>query len=331
LEIKQTDRVRSFSRSPPLKNKRRVNTMKAQLFLLPIVLLLAFASRAAVFTNSVSVDAFVRAAVVNSNYGGAGALSVSGPLAVNGAGFTNGAYDTFIRFNTGAMVSNFNSLFGTNNWVINNAKLRVTETGAPANTNFNRGAGSFEIRWIANDNWIEGTGMPNAPTTNGIFYTDETTLLNPATDATLGVFTNAGVDSAQSFSLGLPASFVSDMRAGGEVGLFLTAVSPGVGFTFNARNFTTNSARPFLEVSAIPQPGISAISVSGNDVILDCTNGASGGTYYSLSNTNATDSLNQWQPVATNLLSSFGNFTVTISNAFNPGAPGQQFFILRTQ
>jgi len=46
------------------------------------------------------------------------------------------------------MVTNFNSLFGSNNWAVSGARLRVTELGAPANTLFNRGKGMFEIRWM---------------------------------------------------------------------------------------------------------------------------------------------------------------------------------------
>src|SRR6185436_8285501 len=102
---------------------------------------------------------------------------------------TNGAFDSFIRFNTAAMVASFDSALGTNNWIINGARLRVTELGAPAQALFNRGVGGFEIRWITNDNWIEGTGNPNTPTTTGITFNDEATLVNLITDLSLGTFT----------------------------------------------------------------------------------------------------------------------------------------------
>jgi hypothetical protein len=111
-----------------------------------ILLALETSAHAAWFTNSFSTDAFVRATAPALNYGSAGALSVSGSNAVNGLGATNGVFDSFIRVNSAGMVSNFDSTFGTNNWVINGARLRVTELGAPANAFFNRGIGSFEIR-----------------------------------------------------------------------------------------------------------------------------------------------------------------------------------------
>jgi hypothetical protein len=291
-------------------------------------ILIAGSSHAAFFTNSPDADAFVRASAPTSNYGAAGSVSVSGINATNAAGFTNGVFDSFIRFNTAAMVVNFNSAFGPNNWAVSGAKLLVTEVGAPAQTNFNRGKGSFEIRWIANTNWIEGTGMPMAPTTDGIAYTNETTLLNNNTDASLGVFTNAGANGAISFPLALPAVFTGSLSAGDEVDFFLTAADPKIGFTFNSQNFGTASARPFLIISAVPRPGIFAINLSGTNIVLAATNGVAGGTYYVLSSTNMALPLNQWAPVATNAPAGNGNFTITVTNAST--AP-QQFFILQTQ
>ena len=133
-------------------------------------LTLASGATAATFTNSVSADAFVRADAATLNYGGAGGLSVSGSAATNASGIANGVFDTFIRFNTAGMVAHFDSLFGPANWEVSGAALRVTEQGASNNALFNRGVGAFEILWIANDGWMEGTGNPNAPTTTGITY-----------------------------------------------------------------------------------------------------------------------------------------------------------------
>jgi hypothetical protein len=288
-------------------------------------------SHAAYFTNSASADSFVRSNAPTLNYGAAGAVSVSGAGAVNGSGVTNGAFDSFIRFNTFSLVTNFNALYGTNNWIVTGAKLRVTEVGAPAQSLFNRGVGAFEIRWIANDNWTEGNGNPNTPATTGIVFTNETTLLNAATDAPLGVFTNAGADVTLSFPLALPAAFVSDVKAGGEVGLFLTAVDPGIGFTVDSRTFGTTNARPFLEISALPRPGIVSASLSGTNFLLFATNGVASGIYFTLASTNVSLPLNQWAPVATNVLNAGGNFSIIITNALDASAPAQNFFILQTQ
>jgi hypothetical protein len=301
------------------------------LLTLPLMLSLAGPARGAVFTNLFSADAFVRSNAPTSNYGGAGALSVSGAQATNALGTMNGAFDSFIRCNTAAAVSNFNSLYGAGNWVINGATLQVFETGAPNNNIFNRGVGAFEIRWIANDTWTEGTGMPNGPTTNGISYSLEPTLLNSGTDLHLGTYTNAGADGTLSLALALPGGFVNDIAAGGEVGLFMTALDPGTGFTFNSRSFMTNSMRPVLLVSALPQPGIAAIQLSGTDVVLSATNGALGAIYSELASTNIALPLNQWATLGSSFLSSNRDFSITLTNAVDTATPAEHYFILQAR
>jgi hypothetical protein len=258
---------------------------------------------AASFTNSVSVDSFVRAAAPASNYGGAGALSVSGASAMNGSGFTNGVFDSFVRFNTAAMVASFNSAFGTNNRVISAAALRVTELGSPANNLFNRGVGAFEIRWIQTTLGSKARD-PNAPTTTGSVYNDEPNLLQ--IPARLGTFTNSGVDGALDFPLSLPSELVTDLKSRVEVGLYLTAIDSGIGFNFDSRSVGTLSARPFLLVSAAPQPAITRIEFHGGNIAITATNGFAGATCYLLTSSNIT--LPQWTPVATNSLVTNGEF-----------------------
>lgn len=301
---------------------------KLSVFVLALVV--APLAYCATFTNSASADAFVRAAAPSSNYGGAGADSVSGANATNSLGTANGAFDTFLRFNTFSMVTNFNALYGSNSWSISSATLQVTEQAAPNNAIFNRGKGSFEIRWIANDSWTEGTGTPGSPGTTGIVYTNEPGLLNVATDVSFGNYTNAGTDGAEVFALPLATAFVNDMTAGGEVGFFMTATDPNIGFTFSSRSFNPTLARPFLIVSAVPKPGIAGASVSGADLTLSCTNGAAGATYRALVSSDVTLPLSQWVSVATNTLAADGAFSLTVSNAL-ANRSAQQFYTLQMQ
>lgn len=301
---------------------------------LPIVLIVfvlaSFVTRAAVFTNSVSADSFVRASAPTSNYGGSGANAISGTTATNSSGVANGAFDTFIRFNTASMVTNLNALYGSNSWAITNVTLQVMEVGAPNNALFNRGKGAFEIRWITNDNWIEGTGSPGAPSTTGIVYTNEPGLLNAATDVSLGTYTNAGVDGIELFALPLATSMINDIESGGEVGFFMTAVDSNIGFTFSARISTPTTNRPFLMVSAVPKPTIAAATFSGADLVLSCANGAASSNYRVLSSADVALPLNQWIPVATNSVATDGPFTMTVSNALAT-FPTQRFFTLQMQ
>ena len=216
-----------------------------------------------VSTNSVA-DAFVRSADPTHNYGGAGALSVSGTVATNASGAQEGALDSFLRFDVSNSVAQFNASFGVGNWTISSARLLLTETATPAQAIFNRGIGQFEIRWIGNDSWIEGNGTPTAPNTSGIVYNNESSVLNAGVDTTLGTFTNGGTNGLDTFSLSTPSAFLNDVNAGGLVSFYLTAI-PGstVGFTFNSHEFGTASQRPFLQLTAeaIPEPTTAALVV----------------------------------------------------------------------
>jgi len=206
-------------------------------------------------SNSPVADAFVRSADPTHNYGGAGALSVSGLIATNGNGVQQGAFDSFLRFDAAGTVAAFDAQFGTGNWTITNAQLRLTEVGAPNNPIFNRGIGSFSVSWIGNDSWLEGTGNPSTPTTDGIIWNDEPTVLNAGVDVSLGTFVNTGANGALTLSLVTAPSFLADIAAGGTVGLYLTATTDStVGFTFNSRSFGTVLQRPYLELTAVPEP-----------------------------------------------------------------------------
>ena len=217
-------------------------------------------------TNSVA-DAFVRSADPTHNYGGAGALSVSGTIATNAAGVQEGALDSFIRFDISSMVSQFNAMYGVGDWTISSARLLLTETAAPAQAIFNRGVGQFEVRWIANDSWVEGTGNPNTPNTSGIVYNDEPTILSNV-DTTLGFFTNGGTNGLDIFPLSTPAALLSDMTGGGPVSFYLTATpNSTVGFTFNSHEFGTASQRPFLQLTAVAIPEPSSVMLVGASVV----------------------------------------------------------------
>ena len=85
-------------------------------------------------------------------------------------------------------------------------------------------------------------------------------------------------------------------------------------------------------VSAVQSqsPGITGISLSGTNLVINGSNGLSGRTYYVLMTTNLTLSLSQWTPVATNVLNASGNFTITATNAVDSKAP-HRFYILKMQ
>jgi len=198
-------------------------------------------------------DAFVRSQAPTSNYGGGGALSVSGAAAVNGAGQQNGAFDTLMRFSMSDAMSTLDAALGQD-WIVTGARLVVTEMAIPDNEIFNRGVGQFEIFWMGSDDWIEGTGRPNTPTNDGVTWQDMPAILNSNADVSLGAFTNTGANTRVSFPLKLAEQFIVDMRSSAEVSLYLTASSSNIGFTFNSRSFGNTNAQPFMELSAVANP-----------------------------------------------------------------------------
>ena len=221
----------------------------------------SFSQTANVTVNS-SADAFVRSEDPTLNYGAAGALSVSGSAATNAAGAQNGLFDTLVRFPTAAAAATMNSIYGSNLWKVTGVSLGLSEVGAPNDVNFNRGVGGFEIRWIAADFWLEGTGRPSFPTSDGVTYQDLPTVLNPAIDVSLGRFTNSGTSTPLSFALPAVGVLVSNITAGSEINLYLTAAAPSVGFTFNSHNYSVPGDWPVLRiaVAGAPTPVIDSIS-----------------------------------------------------------------------
>jgi len=237
---------------------RRGNMLRNTVLLVTGLLLMNTIEASAQLTvsNAPNADAFVRANGPTHNYGGAGALEVAGASStniINGA--ATGALDSFIRFDVSSLVASFNTTFGAGNWAVTGATLQVTEVGNPNNAVFGSGLGGFEIRWIADDSWVEGTGTPASPGASGIVYNDEADLLAGG-QASLGTYSNSFASGVRRFALSLPGSFLTDISNAGSVSFFLTATTDKIGFNFNSRSFGTVSARPSLELTAmaIPEP-----------------------------------------------------------------------------
>jgi hypothetical protein len=111
----------------------------------------------------------------------------------------------------------------------------------------------------------------------------------------------------------------------------LAVLQPGTNVVLLANDGAghTGLSNPF-NVVAVPRPGIVGFSLSGTSLVINGTNGLAGWPCCVLMSTNAALPLNQWVPIATNLLSTSGSFTLTATNAVSPTAP-QCFYILEMQ
>src|SRR5580704_11787738 len=224
-----------------------------------------------VLTNYPVADTFVTSQQPGTNFGAAGALSVSGPIATNVMGQQAGVLDSFMRFDMSSVASNFSSVLGLGRWAIGGITLEVFEQTDVNNTIFNGGVGPFEVRWIGTNTWAEGTGKPNAQTTDGVTYNDEPALL--AYDlGSLGTFVNGGTDGEVRLSLAMPSNFVSSISTGSLISFFMTATTNStVGFTFHSRNYVDPTQFPFLEVTAILLPQITSLVITGSDIKISFT------------------------------------------------------------
>jgi hypothetical protein len=80
----------------------------------------------------------------------------------------------------------------------------------------------------------------------------------------------------------------------------------------------------------LTRPVISAINFSGADLLLNATGGLAGRTYNVVTCIDATQPLNLWTPLSTNVLGTNGNFSITVSNAVSLG-DAARYFALRAQ
>jgi len=79
----------------------------------------------------------------------------------------------------------------------------------------------------------------------------------------------------------------------------------------------------------IPVLEITGLTLAETNLVLNAANGMDGGTYVVLTSTDLTSLLSQWTPMTTNTpLTGSGNFTITATNAVNPGAPRQFYRLL---
>ncbi len=221
--------------------------------------------------SSVSVlisteDTYTRQLAPNDTHGTAGALHVSGSMATNENGDMLGAADSWLRYDTTAAIAQFDSDYGVGNWVIQSIQLSLREQAFPNSPNLTRGAGNFEVTWIGNDDWSEGFGTANAPSTatgNELDWARGQTLLDGNVDQSLGVFSSLYQTGRRLYSLGLDASFLNDVESGGnDVTLRLTPADGTIGYTFNSEDNIFDNPDPFqsrwplmvIEAVAIPEP-----------------------------------------------------------------------------
>jgi hypothetical protein len=201
-----------------------------------------------------------------NNYGGAGTLAISP------ASSDKGEFDSVIMFNTGAAITTLNSDYGAGDWTITGLTLSLasnvgTQGANPGNAIFNTiNAGNFEMDWLANNSWVEGTGTPNTPSATGVNFNSIPTLLSGSDILGTYTYTPPGNGIYASYTLPLDPNLVADAAAGGNVSLYFYATNGAVSFLFNSRSGSAPHPELTLDVTPTPEPAtvsLLALSLGG--------------------------------------------------------------------
>jgi hypothetical protein len=257
------------------------------------------------------------------NYGAAGILVVAP------AASTNGEFQSVIQFDLSGATNLFNATYGASNWIVSGISLRLTSnygaTGdVPDNSLFPTiSGGQFVIEWLSNNNWVEGTGKPKQPTTDGVTYDSLTTLLSGAHDILCtNTYSPPGDNVPVTYSLPLNTNLVNEVMQGGDVALLFYAADDQIAYLFNSQNFGGNN-EPLIHVTASPTPLkiLSGVFTNGNFQLTGL--GAANQQYQILATTNLTTT--NWQIIGTATADNAGMIQFSDTTASNQS---QRFYRL---
>jgi hypothetical protein len=188
------------------------------------------------------------------NFGAAGTLVVAPATSLKGE------FQSVLKFNLSNAIALFNTNYGAGNWTITSLSLGLTSNYGtngeqPKNVIFPMiSTGKFVVEWLSNDDWVEGTGTPNLPTTDGVTYDSlsdlPTNLLSGSHDILCtNTYTPPGDYVPVTYPLPLHTSLVADVMGGGDVTLLLYAADNQIGYLFNSQNYGSPD-EPLINITA---------------------------------------------------------------------------------
>ena len=248
---------------------------------------LGFITKAQVtYTGMDDADAFLATGSSNNpagtdltglNFGGAGTLVVAS------AASGKGEFQSVLKFNLANAVALFNANYGVGHWIITSLSLTLTSnygTGGvqPNNAVFPMiSSGHFVIEWLSNDDWVEGTGTPNLPTTDGVTY-DSLPVLLSGEHEILGTnfYSPPGNNMPVTYPLPLTTNLLANVSAGGDVTFLFYAADDQIGYLFNSYSYgrgnqplinvtATANAAPLKNLSGIFTKGVFHLTGAGNN------------------------------------------------------------------
>jgi rhamnogalacturonan endolyase len=252
---------------------------------------------------------------------------------------------SLIKIGTGALVLSGANTYSGGTTVSNGTLVAANSTGSATGTNavtVNSG-GTLAGNGIIAGPVTVNAGGSLAPGSLTLLTVSNTVTLaagsatvmpiraSPLTNATVNVIgalaeggtlvvTNLGgtLGNGQHFQLFSATNFT---------GAFSGLVLPGLTgkLVWNTSQLNTAGVLSIVTANA---PTIASVKVSGSNLVISGSGGSSGGFYYVLESSNLLKSV--WIPVATNQFDSIGNFSLTLTNAYLPGATNM-FYRLQVQ
>jgi hypothetical protein len=247
-------------------------------------------------------------------------FGAAGTLAVAPASAAKGEFQSVIKFDLAGAVAQFNSAYGSNHWSITGIALKLTSnygTGGvqPNNPIFNVvSGGQFVIEWLSDDDWIEGTGTPSLPTTDGVCYDSLPALVTPPREILCtNTYSPPGDNIPVAWPLPPATDLVADICGGGDVTFLFYAADNQVGYLFNSYKYGRGN-EPCLNVVATPALAILSGAFTNGVFHLNGI-GNNNATYQIQASTNLSTS--DWRTIGTATSDAGGNILFDDVSATN--------------
>lgn len=252
------------------------------------------------------------------NFGAAGILVIAPAASVKGE------FQSVLKFSLSNAVSLFNTNWGTGNWIITNISLGLSSNYGSNGVQPNNAifpvvsAGQFVIEWLSDDDWVEGTGTPNLPTTDGVTYDSFPGLLSgPREILCTNTYIPPGDNVPVTYTLPLNPNLVADVAAGGDVSFLFYAADNQIGYLFNSWNYGRGN-EPLINVTAclnvVPPRIVSGYFMNGSFHLIGF--GGANLQYQVQANTPLTTT--NWQTIGTVNADGAGMIQFNDSSAIQP-------------
>jgi hypothetical protein len=246
-------------------------------------------------------------------------FGAAGTLVVAPAASLKGEFQSVVKFDLSNDVALFNSTYGSNHWLVSGVLLELASNYGTSGVQPNNGifpvisGGTFVIEWLSDNDWIEGTGTPNLPTTDGVSYDSLPDLLSgPHEILCTNTYSPPGTNVPVLYPLPLSTNLVADAVGGGQVTFLFYAADDQIGYLFNSDNFGQN--QPLIHVVVTPLLEILSGSFTNGAFSLAGI-GGDNATYQIQVNTNL--STTHWQTIGTAASDSNGVIQFYDGNATN--------------